>query len=288
MGFEDYEFLDRDLDESRIYSKFKDWENFINEIRQLAFLLEEVLWSSNSFPLWFDGLKNTGSFSNLLTSSNKTLLSIANVLKLGNIADAFMLIRKYRDNLFFFLDMYISRKRDVSDSGRYEQYGRLWVKNVLERRYTFWKSFKIIINNEVFKEFNIKFDIEKRFWDINSVLNKNTHSSGIGYLNYRYGAYYFKYKENIQDEFICKQGKEIVDMIYFICLIFYSLMAIENPCVIASNDYVDAIDLGLKSPEGSQYFVSPVFEELFKIGDNIIGRGFVDFISNYTGMIFVN
>lgn len=286
MRLDNYEFLEKDLDDSAIYSKFEVWKNHIKEIKQLAFLLEEISWSSNSFPLGFDGVMNTSSFSNLLTSSNKTLLSIATVLKLGNIADAFMLIRKYRDNLFFFLDMYVSRRKNIHEEGRYEKYGKEWIRNVLKRDYTFWKSFQEIINSEKYKSFNIKFDIEKRFKDINTLLNRNTHSSGIWYLNIRYETYHFIYKEKVQDEFIGKEGKRIVDMIYFICIVFYATISIDSPWAIASNDYVDCLDLGLKPPVNSQYYVSPVFKELFEIGNETIGKGFADFIATSTGMDF--
>lgn len=286
MKLDDYEFLEKDLDDSAIYSKFEVWNKHIKEIKQLAFLLEEISWSSNSFPLGFDGVMNTSSFSNLLTSSNKTLLSIATVLKLGNIADAFMLIRKYRDNLFFFLDMYVSGRKNIYEEGRYEKYGKEWSRNVLRRDYTFGKSFQEIINSEKYKSFNIKFDIEKRFKDINTLLNRNTHSSGICYLNLRYETYHFIYKENTQDEFIGKKGKRIVDMIYFICIVFYAMISIDSPWAIASNDYVDCLDLGLKPPVNSQYYVSPVFKDLFEIGNEIIGKGFVDFIATSTGMDF--
>ena len=263
MRLDNYEFLEKDLDDSAIYSKFEVWKNHIKEIKQLAFLLEEISWSSNSFPLGFDGVRNTSSFSNLLTSSNKTLLSIATVLKLGNIADAFMLIRKYRDDLFFFLDMYVSSRKNIYEEGRYEKYGKEWIRNVLKRDYTFWKSFQEIINSEKYKSFNIKFDIEKRFKDINTLLNRNTHSSGIWYLNLRYETYHFIYKEKTQDEFIGKEGKRIVDMIYFICIMFYAMISIDSPWAITSNDYVDCLDLGLKPPVNSQYYVSPVFKDLF-------------------------
>ena len=286
MKLDDYEFLEKNLDDSAIYSKFEVWNKHIKEIKQLAFLLEEISWSSNSFPLGFDGVRNTSSFSNLLTSSNKTLLSIATVLKLGNIADAFMLIRKYRDNLFFFLDMYVSGRKNIYEEGRYEKYVKEWIRNVLKRDYTFWKSFQEIINSEKYRSFNIKFDIEKRFKDINTLLNRNTHSSGIWYLNLRYETYHFIYKEKTLDEFIGKEGKRIVDMIYFICIVFYAMISIDSPWAIASNDYVDCSDLGLKPPVNSQYYVSPVFKELFKIGNETIGKGFVDFIATSTRMDF--
>ena len=74
MKLDDYEFLEKDLDDSAIYSKFEVWSKHIKEIKQLAFLLEEISWSSNSFPLGFDGVMNTSSFSNLSLCVKKFVL----------------------------------------------------------------------------------------------------------------------------------------------------------------------------------------------------------------------
>lgn len=293
MDREYIDFVKKDFDDSRYYARVNGYKDSINKIEEVACILADMPICSNSFPLIFDSLDSSLSFCKIIFSSSRTLWSITKVLELGNFADAYMLTRKFRDDLFFFLHMYISCKEAFSlvngnaySKSDYEIFGKTWLKNSRSKQYKFFHYFESLLEKEKYKAFREKFDIKERFKSINKILNSNVHGSGIAYLNYSYEFYKALNYPNEVGELINRKIEKPVDIIIYMTLVFGAMLAIDNPSLITSNDYVDALDLGLKPIENSQYWVIPMLDEFLHKGDSVIGKGCVDFLALETGCIF--
>lgn len=72
------------------------------------------------------------------------------------------------------------------------------------------------------------------------------HTNGKGYAEQNF-------RENINYD---EHFKQIKFKLEFISIVFLVLLILIKPSSISSTDYIDALDVGIKSEKGSQYFVA--------------------------------
>ncbi len=206
-------------------------------------------------------------------------------------SDAYTLIRKFRDDLmqYLFVLNVIQHKHGLTDeemekfttdpeslmkmiefdvsilvSGERKTGAELamekWIYNELENpdnsneRKNFFDTSKyktfLASNNEKVKFLFDNFLADK--WKKEDrKLNNYVHTNGIKFLmdNYVY-----------QVEKEQKDG-ELIETLHNITDIFLSLMSVVDSIKFHSSDYLDSLELGMKSQEGSQYWVCPIIVE---------------------------
>ena len=82
-------------------------------------------------------------------------------------------------------------------------------------------------------------------------LNNYVHANGIRYVMDNY--IYQDKKEN--------KDKELIETLQNITDIFLSLLTVIDSIKFHSSDYLDALEMGMKPQEGSQYWVCPIIVE---------------------------
>ena len=155
--------------EKKYFSKQKsviDLLEFINETDGLIDNLSINLWSSGqvliNFSYWI-------AFHNLYDSCNRTLWSIKECIKIGNLSDAIMLVRKYKDDLLFYLYSTLNAfdyiNSTISNTGSNEEKRKeidKWMENN-RNSFNISKAINYFSEDERLKEFFIKFDIINRY-----------------------------------------------------------------------------------------------------------------------------
>lgn len=85
-------------------------------------------------------------------------------------------------------------------------------------------------------------------------LNNYVHANGIRYVM---DNYIYQDKKKNKD-------KELIETLQNITDIFLSLLSVIDSIKFHSSDYLDALEMGMKPQEGSQYWVCPIISSFRK------------------------
>lgn len=186
-----------------------------------------------------------------------TLDSVKVVLKHGRVNDAYSLVRKYHDGIIAgtYINVYIAEKYSL-DNFVVEMIQK-WVNNK-QKLPSSEKMLDVIRKYQPLEELEKLFDFDGLYYRIRRLSNGNTHYNKLYYLwlnnNMIYNPNRVKELDNIHT------------CILHLFILHFAYMYSLNPEYMMSSDYVDALDLGMKPEEGSQYwvatYVSKVFEEI--------------------------
>lgn len=199
----------------------------------------------------------------------------------GCIADANMLTRKYRDDIFFFLYIICYDRLIVSEPDNekdIETMGKnilLWNNNNLSNLDTnmVLKAIaKIKMLNPAVEKYNLKIT----FLAIGRRLNNYVHGNGKKFYNYRV------WKGN-QEEYL-KQLNSLLDDLKYITTVFLFLLILCAPYYVSSTDYVDCLESGDNPPAESQYWVAPFIEEFIKENIGLIDESCHAYLKENTCM----
>ena len=135
-----------------------------------------------------------------------------------------------------------------------------WIYNVLEssennkdRKQFFdtskYKSY-LVSNNEKVKYIFENFFVDKWLGE-DRKLNNYVHANGIRFVMDNY--IYQDKKEN--------KDKELIETLQNITDIFLSLLSVIDSIKFHSSNYLDALEMGMKPQEESQYWVCPIIVE---------------------------
>ena len=209
----------------------------------------------------------------------KTLQSIIGCCEYVNIADAYTLLRKYRDDLFFYL--YLIVVSDNSDlyneekANKHESYVEKWLKNELSNL-EIKEVLKYISLSSKAKEGIIKYNLKNSFNKIGKNLNNFVHSNGVDYYNKNYYLY-------PKDELKSLTERFITDLNYITMSFLFILSIIKNICIM-STDYIDALDFGEEPEEGSQYWVAPFVSDFINKNGKLLDEECIEYLREITGM----
>ena len=224
-------------------------------------------------------------------SSELSIKGMIKLCEIGDFVDAFVLLRKIRDNVlldYFFINDFINNVPKSNDNDA--KFNPNNVDEIIDyiAKYIVEKSNYDATNNEKkliekwfktdnkSKEFkdtykysnykntlneslngNVEF-LKKIMDNLDRIFNNYTHSNGLIYLNNP------QLKENIVNKInvicSCIKDLEIVFLIYA----FYI-----NPLLLQSSDYLDYLDAGLNPPEECKYYIFPAALNIFKRIKNI-------------------
>lgn len=249
----------------------REIEEFLCEFGFLSFGRDFIVCRNRIFSLQM-----------VLTACELTAGSIIACCESGCMADAFSLLRKYRDDLFFYLYMVVY---DSSSKQNAKSQKLLQMENNIER----W------INNDLcdlpigtvmqaigcspqVKEAVTKYNLQSFFNTIGDRLNNYVHSNGVSFYNLNVNAY--------QGNSLERQLAILLKDMRFVTISFMFLLALCSPISIMSTDYIDYLDCNAIPPEESQYWVAPFVAEFFKNNIDLIDMSCIVFLEEHTLMQF--
>lgn len=215
----------------------------------------------------------------ILQSAAQTIQSMIACAEYGNIADVHVLLRKLRDDLFFYLYVIVAcRNNDIlseDNLSKQETYINAWIKNRLSRL-NISEVIKDITKSRECIELVEKFKLKDELKQIGCTLNNYTHGNGNLYYNRLYTHY--------KDDEICNISAELIYMLNYILITFVFLLALLSPVSIMASDYIDALDLSMASEENSQYWVAPFVSEFVEKHKDLLGATSLEYLRTVTQM----
>lgn len=264
------EFVENSPECQRIIEKLREIQVFIGKYGFLIFERSGILLSSNGKNLCF-------STNNIMTSLELTMGSVISCCKNACIADANTLLRKYRDDLFFYLyiQVYNGLDKNSTQAKRMKSKIEEWLNNKLKKlkiTEVLADIGKIPQNNNLIK----KYDLKTSFDNIGGELNNFVHSNGYVYYNQNVNGYK-------PGDLICKL-KSIDEYARKITTVFLVLLIICSPSSVMSEDYTDYLDFNETPPEESKYWVADFIENFLKENISIIDENCLNYLRQNTKM----
>ncbi len=215
----------------------------------------------------------------ILQSAAQTIQSMIACAEYGNIADVHVLLRKLRDDLFFYLYVIVAcRNNDIlseDNLSKQETYINAWIKNQLSRL-NISEVIKDITSSGECVELVEKFRLKDELKQIGCTLNNYTHGNGNLYYNRLYTHY--------KDDEICNISAELIYMLNYILITFVFLLVLLSPVSIMASDYLDALDLSMTPEENSQYWVAPFVSEFIEKHKELLGETAFEYLRTVTQM----
>lgn len=195
------------------------------------------------------------------------------------LADAYTLLRKYRDDLFFclYLVTYDAHAKlgESKTTKKMETNIEYWCQDNLSNL-NINEVLATIGTSKWLQEAVRKYDLQKSFGRIGEQLNNYVHGNGFSFYNTN--AYSFDGK-NIEE-----QLDAIVSMARYITTTFLFLLSLCSPHYIMSTDYIDHLEFGQTPPDGSQYWVAPFVVEYLKANIEMIDKDSYEYLKANTCM----
>lgn len=227
------------------------------------------------------------NLSNLFQSLEFTLHNLYHCCLNYCMADANILLRKYRDDLFFALYS-CSYYMNITDEIKPSETKRLKTVGEMEANLLNWLNGKLsnLHFGTVVKHINElpsaaavskQYDLKRKFDEMGKELNNYVHGNGRNFYNECYW-------KTIDPAKPIREVKEITQKLAKITVTFLLLVAICVPHYIMSTDYTDCLDFGLTPSDGSQFLVAPFVEEYLKAHLDLIDPECYRYLQENTSM----
>ena len=229
--------IEQDTECKKAISEMRTVEKFLSDFGFLSFGRDYVFCGEHTFSLQM-----------ISTAFELTAGSIISCCESGCMADAYSLLRKYRDDLYFYLYIvvYDACNRSGSKSPailKMEEIIEQWIINDLGDLHI-GTVLQAIGQSSQVKDAVKKYSLKPYFDALGSRLNNYVHSNGIAFYNRNINAYH--------GDALRKQLEALSKDMHFITITFLFLLTLCSPLSIMSTDYVDSLDCNTTPPEGSQ------------------------------------
>ncbi|MCL2588529.1 MAG: hypothetical protein FWD84_03875 [Oscillospiraceae bacterium] len=272
-------------------SEDKNYVELLNKVNSVRQFFEN--YSFLQFGRNFEILSLLGkkfSSHSVLQSIEQTLYSIENCCKIGSLSDTYILLRKYRDDLFFYLYITVvsnEQKMAIEEAIQNNECRKDEKREKAVRNIDSWTEDKLnaLHISEVLKyvgqssqlaEAVSRYNLHSSFENIGKKLNDFVHANGVSFYN----KLYPQYSEG-EFERVCK---DIIDILNYITTIFVFLSALCKPLSIMSHDYVDYLDCGETPPIESEYWVPPFIIEFFQTKAHYLDESCMKYLQDETNM----
>ena len=253
-----------DKEIKRLCDNLIEIRDFIDD---LCFLTSGKSFTSN---------RKTGLiYSNdILMSTAHTIESIRHCALNANFTDAFTLLRKYEDDLFYYLYVLV-----VGNKSGFEKEVLCEPLTKDEINISYWHNnmlsdlnschvLKYIALNSSASIAIKKYNLHHCFNKIREILNNYVHSNGRSYYN----EYYDKM---VAKQCIEKKCNELSDLAIFITITFLVLLCIIRPYFLASYDY----DISINNNT-----FAPFIADFLHNRKDVIDDDLLDYLEKETGM----
>ena len=219
----------------------------------------------------------------ILDSSARTMESIRHCCLNANFADAYTLLRKYRDDLFYYI--YLFAVADKSDFLQFVEKNDLNKdeKNIWNWLHNQQKDLKIgdvlkcVASHPAAKKAVQDFKLKISFDDLAKKLNNYVHSNGRSFYNKSFDRIFHEGR-------VKEKCDEFIKASVYITMTFLLLLILISPLSIMSEDYTDYLDVGDVSPEDSQYWVAPFVSEFLGKYSYVLDEKCNEYLKEKTGM----
>jgi len=254
----------------------------INELRRIEKFLGDLGFLTYGRDLVF-GTFNQNMFcfslNNLMTSLELTMGSVIACCESACIADANTLLRKYRDDLFFYLYISVYNRLDA-DSEKAKSMAaqiRKWLNNDLTD-FQIGQVLKAVAAAPQLRDAVMKYHLKESFQKIGDYLNNYVHGNGYTFYNRNVNAY----RENE----LAVELRKLGDNARYMTVVFLLLLIFCFPLSVMSVDYIDCLELNISPPENSQYWVAPFVERFVRENISLIDANCLDYLRENTMMQF--
>jgi len=263
----------------KVVNNDANFRDLIQKLRELQLFFDQFdfLMLGRDFQV----IKGVIPFSPnaILSSVTQTFSSIIFCCEVGSFGDAYSLLRKFRDNLYFYLYILgVSNSTDIlseTEMNKHERYIEEWLQNKLTK--LGWEGiFDFLCKSPTLKPAIETYNLKNGINGINKTLNNYVHSNGAKYLNHPVGYHFNKDTKAFSDELYSIAELIIVSFLFFLILLQGNL--------VSSTDYVDSLDCQQEPEEGSQYWVAPFVKEFVQNHVGVLGDDCDEFLKKATYM----
>lgn len=254
----------------------------INELRKIEKFLEDFCFLTFGRDFVFGAFnQNTICFSlnNVMTSLELTMGSMIDCCESACIADANTLLRKYRDDLFFYLYLSVYNSFDADSEKAKSMAAQItrWLKNDLSD-FQIGQVLKAVATAPQLKDAAVRYHLKESFQEIGVHLNNYVHSNGQAYYNRNVNAY--------RDSELAVGLRKLGNYARYMTVTFLLLLIFCSPVSVMSEDYIDYLDFNTTPPENSQYWVAPFVEHFVKENISLIDANCLEYLRENTMMQF--
>lgn len=266
---------------------------YIEELSEIYYIINGISDNMMTYPNVNIGSRGAYfTYGQSLVALEGTLRTIDFCCKREYFSDAFLLTRKYRDDLmqYLYVSNIISNSKsckETSERTKDEEAVESWMYNILDKkemksiRKKYFQTFKY--KDKLNENKGVKDMFEKYFSEIwlktDRTLNNHVHGNGLKYI-YRNGF-------SIYDEDEAK--KELISTIQDITSLFLAFISMTEARMLQASDFRDAMECNIIPEQGSERRVMGVvlgymYEKFPEIDQNLL-----NYIQSYNsdGMIFV-
>ncbi|MBQ3356005.1 MAG: hypothetical protein IJG45_02675 [Oscillospiraceae bacterium] len=265
------QMIAQDKECQKTIAEMRAVEKFLSDFGFLSFGRDFVICGRHTFSLQM-----------ISTAFELTAGSIISCCESGCMADAYSLLRKYRDDLFFYLYVVVYDSCNKLDNKspavtQMETNIERWINNDLDDLYI-GTVLQAIGQSPKVRDAVRKYDLKSYFDDLGVRLNNYVHSNGVFFYNLNVNTFPGKTLQ--------KQLLSLLTDMRSITIAFLFLLALCSPLSIMSTDYVDYLDCNMTPPDGSQYWVAPFISEFFKNNLDLIDESCMKYLQDNTLMEF--
>lgn len=243
-------------------------EKFLRDFGYLTFGRDFVFSSSVFFSL-----------NSVATSLELTMGNIIVCCESACIADANTLLRKYRDDLFFYLYISVYNSLDKCSKKAKAMANQItkWANNNLTN-FTISDVLKEIAAAPQLKDAVLKYNLKESFQKISAALNNYVHGNGYAYYNRNINAY--------RERELAVELNNLDHKARYMTIVFLLLLIFCFPLSVMAEDYIDYLDFDDIPPENSQYWVAPFVERFVQENISLVDANCLDYLRENTMMQF--
>lgn len=265
-----YNFLLTNNEYQKLLTKISTVDDFMEDFGELSWGRDFIEYQGKIISL-----------QRIAISSELTLCNCIECCRYGCIADANILLRKYRDDLLFYLylSVYKLEQQDKLPNEQRDDTISKWLQNELSNLY-YGNVMDRIKSIPSLKDAIKKNNLDESMKKIANRLNNFTHGNGEHFYNMNVNIFNQKELQN--------NLKQLVDDTIYITTMFLFLLILCSPLSVMATDYTDYLDNGQSPLEGSQYFIAPYVEDFIKNNINMLDSNCLNYLINNTLMKFSN
>ncbi len=262
------ELVKRDSECQQFIAGLRKIEKFLRDFGFLTFGRDFVFSTSVCFSL-----------NSVATSLELTMGNIIVCCESACIADANTLLRKYRDDLFFYLYISVYNSLDKCSKQAKAMANQIikWANNNLTN-FTISEVLKEIAADPQLKDAILKYNLKGSFQKISAALNNYVHGNGYTYYNRNINAY--------RERELAVELNNLDHKARYMTIVFLLLLIFCSPLSVMAEDYIDYLDFDDIPPEDSQYWVAPFVERFVQENISLVDENCLDYLRENTMMQF--